>query len=158
MRRRSVSAAAGDTEKSVSVVVVDPGPLSLLTLAGVLDTQGWHCVCARTAAMAIDCLKLGRQDLFVWDVASDAAEVLETLEKIRQTPGYENVPAVLLAESRWAGLEKKVEALPATRCLFKPIDPPSLIAVAEPLLWMPGLVDAHRRRGSRPGRPGWVSL
>jgi hypothetical protein len=30
--------------------------------------------------------------------------------------------------------------------------------VVEQLLWMPQVVASHRRRGTRPGRPGWVSL
>ena len=33
-----------------------------------------------------------------------------------------------------------------------------LTAVAEQLLVMPHLTASHRRRGTRPGRPGWVSL
>jgi hypothetical protein len=84
-------------------------------------------------------------------------QVLITLAQIRER--LPELPAILLAESKWAGLEKKTEKLDAaTRCLFKPIDPSALVAVSEPLLWMPALQSAHRQRGSRPSRPGWVSL
>jgi len=69
------------------------------------------------------------------------------------------LPAIMIADTKWAGLEKKTETLSAmTRCLFKPIDPGSLIAVAEQLLTLPPIIASHRRRGTRPGRPGWVSL
>lgn len=96
-------------------------------------------------------------DLIVWDVGEDAPGVLDTLASIRQT--HPDLPAILLAENHWAGLEKKTESLSgATRCLFKPIDPSVLIAVVEPLLWMPALQSTHRNRGSRPSRPGWVTL
>ena len=50
------------------------------------------------------------EDLVVCDVADDAAAALETIEKMRSTEGYAEIPAVLIAESRWAGLEKKAEA------------------------------------------------
>ena len=92
-------------------------------------------------------------------MGDDAAAALQTLERMRATVGNEQLPAVLIAEGRWAGLEKKTEAMQqATRCLFKPIDPNSLIAVVDQLLWMPSLVSAHRRKGSSPQRPGWVTL
>jgi DNA-binding NtrC family response regulator len=102
---------------------------------------------------------MGTQDLIVGDVGDDAADALATLEEMRSVAGYELFPAVLIAEGRWAGLEKKAEAMKAaTRCLFKPIDPNSLIAVVDHVLWMPSLVAAHRRRGSSPSRPGWLTL
>lgn len=144
---------------TVSIVVVDPSPLSLLAMAGVLHSQGYGCVCARTAEAALEALAMGVQDLVVWDVADDAAAALETLAKMRSQEAYQQLPAIFIAESRWAGLEKKSERMPqATRCLFKPIDPNSLIAVVDQTLWMPSLVAAHRRRGSSPTRPGWVTL
>ncbi|TWU55819.1 response regulator [Rubripirellula reticaptiva] len=145
--------------RQASIIVLDASPVSLLTLAGVLDHQGYACVCARNNASAVEALSMGRQDLLVADVGDDAAEVLKTLQKIRSIDSYEELPAVLIAGSQWAGLEKKTETMPqATRCLFKPIDPHSLIAVVDQILWMPNLIAAHRRRGSKPSRPGWVSL
>lgn len=99
----------------------------------------------------------GKVDLVIWDVGDEAPEILEALALIRET--HPDLPAILLADSQWAGLEKKVESLAAsTRCLFKPIDPAALVSVAEPLLWMPALQSVHRNRGSRPSRPGWVTL
>ncbi len=145
--------------KRASIVVLDPSPISLLALAGVLDSQGYACICARDGGAAIGALEMGPQDLLVCDVADDAAAALAILEKMRSTDGYEELPAVMLAESKWAGLERKAEGMKqATRCLFKPIDPNSLIAVVDQVLWMPSLVAAHRRRGSSPNRPGWVTL
>lgn len=155
--RRDAPSAGQST--TASIIVWDASPLSLLTLAGVMDSQGYRCICARDSKSALKTLDMGRQDLLVCDVGDDAAGALETIEKLRSVEGYEQLPAVLIAESRWAGLEKKAEAaFQPTRCLFKPIDPNALIAVVDQLLWMPKLVDTHRRRGSRPSRPGWVSL
>ena len=156
---KSQEAKRRGAKKRASIVVFDPSPISLLGLAGVLDTQGYGCVCARDRAAAVQALEMGPQDLLVCDVGGDAAAALEVLEQMRSTAGYEALPAVMIAESKWAGLEKKTEGMKqATRCLFKPIDPNSLIAVVDQILWMPSLVAAHRRRGSSPNRPGWVTL
>jgi len=142
-----------------NVLVVDPNPLSLIALAGVLDSQAYGCICARTLDGAISAMAMGPIDLVVCDVASDAPAALEMLLALRSRDDQADLPAVLIADSKWAGLERKTESLAAvTRCLFKPIDPGSLIAVAEQLLVMPALTASHRRRGTRPGRPGWVSL
>jgi CheY-like chemotaxis protein len=145
--------------KNASVIVLDPSPLSLLALAGVLDAHGYRCTCARSGDAAIEALSMEAQDLLVCDVGDDAAMALDTLAQMRTVAGYADLAAVMIAESRWAGLEKKTESLAvATRCLFKPIDPQSLIAVVEQTLWMPTLIASHRRQGSSPRRPGWVTL
>lgn len=98
-------------------------------------------------------------DLLIWDVADDPMSVLTIIQQIRQFSPFQNLPVVLLADSKWAGLEKKTEGeIAPTHCLFKPIDPKSLITIAQHLLWMPSLQATHRQRGSRPTRPGWVTL
>lgn len=159
MRHIDSAHTTASSRKGASIVVLDNSSISLLVLAGVLDSQGYACVCARSGEAAIQALGMTQQDLLVCDVGNDAAAALETLDRMRSIEGYENFPAVLIAESRWAGLEKKTEALPqATCCLFKPIDPNSLLAVVDQVLWMPTLVESHRRRGTSPSRPGWVTL
>ncbi|MGB7342997.1 MAG: response regulator [Pirellulaceae bacterium] len=148
-----------EARKPASIVVIDANPLSLIAMAGVMDYQGYAVVCARTGEAGIEAFEMGPQDLVLCDVGDDAADALANLATMRQQKGYENLPAVLIAESQWAGLEKKAEAMEApTRCLFKPIDPNSLIAVVHQVLYMPTLVKAHRKRGTRPSRPGWVTL
>jgi DNA-binding NtrC family response regulator len=142
-----------------TILVIDPAPLSLIALAGVLDTEGYTCICARTAAAAREAMRGQKIETVVCDVADDAPAMLELLAELRTLAGEAELPAVLIADQRWVGLEKKVESLDGTtRCLFKPIDPGSLLAVVEQLLWMPQIVSGHRKRGTRPGRPGWVSL
>lgn len=149
----------GPSAKRASIVVVDSNPISLLALAGALDSQGYSCVCARTPQAASEALKMGPQDLVVWDVADDAQLTLDTLDQMRSSEQHQDLAAVLLADAKWAGLEKKAEAMTTTtRCLFKPIDPNVLITIVDQALWMPSLVQTHRRRGSRPSRPGWITL
>jgi CheY-like chemotaxis protein len=156
---KAADASAGQTKSRGTILVIDTTPLSLIALAGVLDTDGYCCVCARTPTAATEAMRTERLDIVVCDVGDDAPGMLELLSSLRGSVTEGELPAVLIADQRWAGLEKKTEALGGTtRCLFKPIDPGSLLAVVEQLLWLPQVVGAHRRRGTRPGRPGWVSL
>jgi len=151
------SPAAGKNRGTI--LVIDTTPLSLIALAGVLDTDGYACICARTPTAATEAMRLDKIDIVVCDVGDDAPGMLDLLANLRAMVGESELPAVLIADQRWVGLEKRIESLGGTtRCLFKPIDPGSLLAVVEQLLWMPQVVAAHRRRGTRPGRPGWVSL
>ena len=151
--------SSGKTANPASILVVDPDPLSLIAMAGVLHTQGYQCTCARSGDAAKTALRNARMDLVLWDVADDAAGVLDSLAAMRKLADCHQLPAILVAESRWAGLEGKVDSMAApTRCLFKPIDPNSLFAVVENILCMPSLIAAHRRKGSTPSRPGWITL
>ena len=146
-------------DRGASIIVVDPSSLSLLALAGVLHNYGHECVCARTSHAAFTAAKEAIHDLVVWDVGTDAQNALDGLNEIREQTENKEIPAILIAENRWAGLEKKAESMSgSTCCLFKPIDPNSLMAVVERVLWIPSLVSTHRRRGTRPSRPGWVGL
>ncbi len=142
-----------------SILVIDAAPLSLIATAGVLDTEGYACVCARTAVAALAAVQQQTLDILVCDVGDDATAMLDLLVQLRSQDGYSELPAVLIADQRWSGLEKMTDTLGgATRCLFKPIDPGSLLAVVDQLAWLPQVAAAHRKRGTRPGRPGWVSL
>jgi DNA-binding NtrC family response regulator len=150
---------SGPTKNRGTILVIDQTPLSLIALAGVLDTDGYACICARTPNAAIEAMRADKIEIVVCDVGDDAPGMLELLTTLRSMVGESELPAVLIADQRWVGLEKRIESLDGTtRCLFKPIDPGSLLAVVEHLLWMPQVVAAHRRRGTRPGRTGWVSL
>jgi len=159
IHREGHTLPSGPEKKRGTILVVDSSPLSLIALAGVLDTDGYACICARTANAAHEAMRTEKIDTVVFDVGDDAPAMLDLLAALRAQVGDSELPAVLIADQRWVGLERKIESLDGTtRCLFKPIDPGSLLAVVEQLLWMPQVIAAHRKRGTKPGRPGWVSL
>lgn len=158
--QRSAAAANRGT-----ILVIDPAPLSLIATAGVLDSDGWVCLCARTATAALTAAQQQPLDLLVADVGDDAAAMLQLLTQLRSGAGAGELPAVLIADPQWSGLEQQTERLAAvTRCLFKPIDPGALLAVVDQLSWLPQLAAAYRKQAAEPGqtagpaRPGWISL
>jgi DNA-binding NtrC family response regulator len=141
-----------------TILVIDPDPITLLGTAGILDSAGHTCICARTAAAARRAISESPLDVVVCDVADDAAAAWQLIEELRSAGHRDRLPAVVLAGSEWAGLEQRCETAAWTRCLFKPIDPNVLIDVVGSSLWMPQLEQRHRQRGQRPPRPGWVQL
>ncbi|WP_162006714.1 response regulator [Roseimaritima sediminicola] len=140
------------------ILVVDANPLSLIALAGVLDAEGFECICARSHPAALKAIESQSQDLVVCDVGDDPEAALKLIDDIHGQAAGKDLPSVLIAEARWAGLEQKAQGRTAVHCLFKPIDPASLRAVVEQALWMPHLIGTHRRRGSRPSHNGWLTL
>lgn len=112
----------------------------------------------RNSAAALQAAAEHQLDGVVMDVGGDAEAALELIPELRQQAGESALPWILIADQRWAGLEKRCERMPAVRCLFKPIDPNVLRDLVDQALWLPQLETNHRRRGGRPLRPGWIEL
>lgn len=139
-----------------TILVYDNQPLSLIALAGVLDAQGFSCICAKSESAACEAVTAGCLDALVCDVEDDAPEALRVLERLRGHDLAGALPAVLIADQRWVGLERQIEPHAAnTRCLFKPIDPHALVAVVDQLLLAPGAASSARTQARR---PGWITL
>lgn len=146
------------SQHETTILVVDPNPITLIATAGVLDSHGYACICARTTEAAEKAAVQDTLDAVVLDVAEDAEAALQLVGRLQAAVGSPELPVLLIADSCWAGLQQRCETMPAVRCLFKPIDPNTLLDLLQHSLWMPPLVAHHRRRGTRPSRPGWVSL
>ena len=149
----------GRKEKA-TILVVDPSPISLTALAGVMDSQGYECYCARSPEAADKAIDMSPTDLVLWDVADDAAAALEAIKSLqsRRADDLSNVPFILLAESRWAGLETRLDQIAPARCLFKPLDPNALIDLVEQALWVPHIIRGHHLGQQKADQSGWVSL
>lgn len=144
--------------QDATILVVAPSPITLLGTAGVLDSFGYTCFCARSGEAALQMPVESEVDAVVIDVGEDAEAALAVVAELRKVRSNPDLPAIFIASTEWAGLEKRCEAMVSARCLFKPIDPNVLGDLVQQTLWMPQLAAAHRRRGTRPARPGWVQL
>lgn len=145
------------------ILVVDQDPVTLIGTAAVLHRYGYECVCARDIAAAQKAVQTYPVDLVVMDLGTSTDESLQTVEKLRAASSNSELPAIVIAEANWAGLEKQLERLERVRCLFKPVDPRVLGDLVQQFQWLPLLEAGVRTRGSRPQSkkslpPGWVSL
>ena len=145
---------------NATILVMDPNPVSLTALAGVLDSKGYTCFCARSSEAATKAVQDSSIDLIIWDVADDAAATLDAIRQMRagMTDQLSDVPFVLLADVQWSGLETRLDGISPARCLFKPLDPNALIDIVEQTLWVPHIVRGHHFPKSSTDQNGWVSL
>lgn len=154
-QRAAASPAAPPT---ATILVVDPSPITLIATAGALDSQGYACICARTSEAAEKGASQETLDAIILDVGDDAEAALQLVDRLRTAAGASDLPVLLIADGCWAGLQQCCEGMTGVRCLFKPIDPNALLDLVQHSLWMPQLVANHRRRGTRPSRPGWIRI
>ncbi|QDV70088.1 transcriptional regulatory protein ZraR [Rosistilla carotiformis] len=145
---------------SATVLVVDPRPVSLTALAAVIDSQGYECYCARNAKAACKAVEQRPIDMILWDVADDAAAAIDQIHALRELhpEPLADVPVILIAESCWAGLETRLDPISPARCLFKPLDPNTLIDLIQQSLWVPHVIRGHHLNVKKPLQPGWVKL
>lgn len=146
------------SKPTATILVVDSNPITLLATAGVLDSQGYACICAGSHGAAEKAVAQEPLDALVIDVGDDAEAALKLIDRLRRADVTDRVPAVMIADNRWTGLQPRCEAIRSARCLFKPVDPNVLLDIVHQSLWMPQLLAGHRRRGTRPQHAGWVNL
>lgn len=149
-----------DPSNKATILVVDASPIGVTATAGVLDTQGYDCYCARTAGAAGKAVDSTTIDLMVWDVGDDAMQAIEQIQDLREQYAKQlaDVPVILIADGCWAGLEQRLDSVAPARCLFKPLDPNTLIDLVQQALWVPHIIRGHHMGGKKANRPGWVSL
>ena len=146
--------------QKATILVVDSSPVGLTVVAGVLDSQGYECYCARTCEAASKAIDQGVIDLILWDVTDDAAVSLAEIQSLRDkhSDKLADVSFILLADNCWAGLETRLDPIGPARCLFKPLDPNTLIDLVQQALWVPHVIRGHHMGRKKSNHPGWIQL
>ncbi len=82
--------------KKTVLVVDDEFDLSS-TLAALLEGEGYHTATCSDGRAALDLLAASRPDLVLMDVMLPVMSGLEVLRTMKQTPGLDGVPVVLMS-------------------------------------------------------------
>lgn len=163
-----------------TLIICDPSPLSLVSIAGVFDIAGYRCICARQLDQLKELTEFGPADALLIDVGDQPRESLAAIDELRSQPDQEDLPAVVMADSRWNSLISRVATAEiCTRILFKPVDLAVLQAVVNDVVMastaanLPGRASEQAtvpapklgtrpsnesKRGSRRARAEWVRL
>ncbi len=83
-------------------------------------------------------------DLVLMDVQMPVVDGLEATQRLRQTPGYEDVPIIAMTASAFEEDRRRCQAAGMSDFVFKPVDPDTLFAVL--LRWLD-----HAAERSSPG-------
>jgi DNA-binding response OmpR family regulator len=130
------------------ILLVDDDELILLSLQDLFATAGLPTRTAASGAEALRAAAEERCDLVVLDVVMPGMSGLEVCRKLRDMPGYAEIPVILLtAKSTDDDRRKGLEA-GADRFLAKPFDPGRLVEIVKEAL-VPG---------SSPSSPGRLPL
>jgi CheY-like chemotaxis protein len=129
------------------ILVIDTDPITLTANAAVMHHFGHETHCARTPHAAIAAVDQHAFDLLLIDAGKSTDEAAQLLQSLRQQPGANDVPAIVLVGH---GQTFAATTQPATYVLTKPFDPNTLAELTSQALWLPHLVGQYRKRGSRP--------
>ncbi len=79
-----------------SILVVDDNETNIQFLATLLDNEGYSVRAATGGEMAVSAVKRVLPDLILLDVMMPVMDGYETIHRIRDIPGGENVPVIFL--------------------------------------------------------------
>ena len=116
------------------VLIVDDSHIVLNLHSYIFEAAGFECAVAENGFLALEMLNREHFDLIVTDVNMPRMDGYELTRRIRRTPGYEDVPIIIIsteeeAKDRMRGMEAG-----ANLYVVKPAEPATLIANAKMLL------------------------
>ena len=118
-----------------TILVVDDDSVLRRLLATVLKLRGFEVLTAEDGNDAIQVIdsRRGRVDLVLADILMPMADGWDVLKAVRAN--YPQVPVIMLTILEEAKTTaKKAEAMGAAACLFKPIDPVTLMSSVDRVL------------------------
>lgn len=102
------------------VLVVDDDPDILEALAEILETEGFEVRRARNGEEALERLGPQQPDLILLDLMMPVMDGWEFSQRMRQRPGTNNIPIIVLSADRNVG--PKAKEIGAVGHLAKPFE------------------------------------
>ena len=119
------------------VLVVDGEQGVLEKTATVLGKAGFGCRCCATAEAAATAARAAPPDLIVCDLNLNGENGLEACRRIKEYPGLEDVPVMLLSGAQLPDVIGGSHAAGGGYCLRKPFSPAVLIELIDQALSAP---------------------
>jgi adenylate cyclase len=110
-----------------TVLVVDDEPANLAIVAQLLGSE-FRVIVARSGERALDLASASAPDLVLLDVEMPGLSGYATCERLKRTPGCEEVPVLFLTARSDAEDEARGFSVGAVDYIHKPFSPPVLFA------------------------------
>ncbi len=138
---------------SNTVLIIDDDPDFVRAVGGLMAASGYQVETAAGGRDGLERAKALRPDLILLDIMmADRTEGFFTLEQLRDVPGLERTPVIVISSIYAAQPAFKVSPeagwLPADLFLAKPVDPARLLAESSRLI----AATAADQPSSPPGR------
>lgn len=105
-----------------NVLVVDDRELNLLVVSGLLKETKVHVVTANSGAKALEIMKKESFDVVLMDHMMPGMSGIETMEKAKAIPGYDNIPFIVLTANAIVGMKEMYLSKGFVDYLSKPVD------------------------------------
>jgi PAS domain S-box-containing protein len=139
MSRNEKSAQVEEPEdmgfKGKKILIVDNDIRNVFALAQILEEQEIEVLEAENGKTALDILKKNKNiDLVLMDIMMPVMDGYETMEKIRATPGIQNIPIITLtAKAMKEDYQKSID-YGANDYIAKPVDTDKLFSLLK--IWL----------------------
>jgi two-component system cell cycle response regulator DivK len=116
------------------VLVVEDNPKNMRLIKMVLGNKGYSLLEATDGEEALAVAVEGRPDLIIMDIQLPKMNGLEVTRRLRQTPGFSQVPIIALTASAMEGDRDKIIEAGCDAYVSKPIDTRQLPEVVAEML------------------------
>lgn len=92
--------------KNATILVVDDEPENVQLMAGVLTSDGYATLAAKSGAEALEILKTQRPDAVLLDMLMPGMDGFEVMRRIRENPQTAKIP-IMVITAMWIGDEDR---------------------------------------------------
>ncbi len=118
-----------------TVLLVDDDPRNIFALSSALERRGMNVLTATTGAEAITLIEeTPSLAIVLMDIMMPEMDGYQTIEKIRQNPGYRRLPIIALTAKAMKGDREKCLQAGASDYLAKPVNTEQLLSALR--MWL----------------------
>jgi CheY-like chemotaxis protein len=129
-----VSAADADPDERHTVLIVENDEQSRRLIEQILAFSEYACLSATNGLQALDIVDQARVDLVLMDLSMPALDGYQTVERMRERPGYANTPIVAVSGHAESAQRDLALRSGFTEYLSKPFRPKELVQLIDRLL------------------------
>jgi HAMP domain-containing protein/signal transduction histidine kinase/DNA-binding response OmpR family regulator len=112
------------------VLIVDDDVRNVFALTSVFEGHGMEVVYAENGRDGLDCLRANPDvDLVLMDIMMPELDGYETMQTVRMTPGFEQLPIISLTAKAMKGDRERSIASGASDYIAKPVDVDQLLSL-----------------------------
>jgi DNA-binding response OmpR family regulator len=120
--------AEKESEKKKKILIIDDEALNRAILEDYLSSFGYEIYMASNGSEGVDMLAKTAPDLVLLDIKMPDKDGFQTLEEIKRSPGFSNIPVLFISALNRSNLKVKGLELGAEDYITRPFDKAELLA------------------------------
>ncbi|WP_022660967.1 response regulator [Paucidesulfovibrio longus] len=117
-----------------SVLIVEDDPRSRRLVKDLVEAKGYQALEAVNGREGVDLARKSAPDLILMDIQMPVMDGLEAIRHIRETPGLDKTPIVVLTAFSMPTEEEEIRASGCDEYMSKPIDTRRLVKMFQDYL------------------------